>query len=542
MERTVTIFIKLHIVRLLQPCLLKSLRCFLLATLLCIPAGLGGCSGQAGNVSGLTLSDLFLWKARGSELEIQFSFQGSDETPTSVHIIIRNSDHAIMTDEIMPLEGDATTSGIVSSTLDFSGLSFGNYELDVSLMTASGKTSNSLTGKFAAIWSLGDPIRYPEVTKYNFYSDTAIGDINGDGRNDVVVKDTHNFLSSIGPYIYLQNSSGRFDNPLSLNLYVYHIAGVEIADMNNDGRSDLIIAYIKTGFDIQGYGAISIYYQDNVGNLQPPVEYKLKTYDIGKITVADVDGDGLQDIIATREDDITTSQDDRFTISYQNHSGGFDESETYGSDGTDYFDNAHFLARVIAIDINNDGKNDLVFQSGSNAITVLTQTSPRNFTIKQTLSIGDSGYIGSFIAGDIDGDGRPEILTTYSNVPGISYYYNGKSIYIFGQSAEGVFSDPEIRQENAALSGGIKIADINKDGLNDIVCDASGGLVVVLQKSDRTLDATQSFWASSYGHPSWRWGLSIGDVNGDGWPDAVFTLEPGGLYVLPYVTAIIPLS
>lgn len=472
-------------------------------------AGCGGGGGGSG-ATGVAISNLVLTPSGTGKLYVSFSFSSTEEVPTYVRSIIRNSEKKILSDMMSPITGDKSLSGIISGTASLSELLPGAYEIEFSIETDSGKSSNLLYGNFTAQWSLGDWVNYPTQNFYYAYSDTAIGDLNGDGRNDIAV---------IGPYIYYQNSAGGFDAPVSLDI-PYWISGIKIADVNNDGRDDLVVAGIK-----YSWGAIRIYHQDNAGNLLPPVDYQLGSTEIGRLTVADLDGDGLNDIAVMTG---TPYGESHVTILFHNPDGTFGPEVTYKNVGTRYF------VQIFVADIDGSGKKALIFQSSPQEITIMQQTAWRTFEVSRVLSVGSTtNNIGAFAVGDINGDGRPDIVATiYSGSP----YDSSGTVALFIQSASGSFGAPVLRQEQRALAGGIRITDINQDGLNDILCDTYGGLLVIPQKSDHSLDTTQLFYINN-GVPLRNEGVSIGDINGDGRLDAVLTLEYNGLYVLPYAPA-----
>ncbi len=92
----------------------------------------------------------------------------------------------------------------------------------------------------------------------------AIGDINGDGRNDVVMT-TYSYFSPSTDYkliVFTQNSSGELNPPV---IYTTSGAGgnypssVAIGDINNDGKNEVVIG--NDGLNIE------VFSQDGSGGL-----------------------------------------------------------------------------------------------------------------------------------------------------------------------------------------------------------------------------------------------------------------------------------
>src|ERR1700683_4490040 len=73
---------------------------------------------------------------------------------------------------------------------------------------------------------------------------------------------------------------------------------VAVADLNGDGKADVIAANKGNG--------VSVYLGNGDGTFQAPVIYDQGSslnYSFSTATIADVNGDGIPDIIATSQDD-----------------------------------------------------------------------------------------------------------------------------------------------------------------------------------------------------------------------------------------------
>ena len=117
-------------------------------------------------------------------------------------------------------------------------------------------------------------------------SGIAVADFNGDGRSDIAVGDFDGHSNTVS--ILLAGASGTFLAP------THSIAGgsapwiVVAGDLNGDGRPDLVIGFYN------GY-SVSILLGNGDGTFRSPVQYGLPQT-VDSIVVEDLDGDGHPDL------------------------------------------------------------------------------------------------------------------------------------------------------------------------------------------------------------------------------------------------------
>ena len=115
----------------------------------------------------------------------------------------------------------------------------------------------------------------------------AVGDLNGDGRDDVAVTAWPSAL-----YVLYQQPDGSLGPPVQL--YSPNMPlGLAIGDLNRDSRMDLAVGGSS--------GTILLYYQLNDGTLGWPdicFGYGL----VNSLVIDDLNGDGLADIADTSAD------------------------------------------------------------------------------------------------------------------------------------------------------------------------------------------------------------------------------------------------
>ncbi len=233
---------------------------------------------------------------------------------------------------------------------------------------------------------------------------------------------------------------------------------IAAGDFNDDGRIDVAVSYFQTDY-------MSVLLQDNAGNLLPPVDYATFPRNFNDLTTGDFNNDGLTDIA-------------------QGNSGGLSEEP------------------ILVFIQNNNGT--------------------MNPALGYHIDPNQLHTISSITAGDINGDGRDDLLVQSSI--GLSVFYQGDS---------GLPEVPDLYPSYANPSD-IEIADINLDGLNDVLTLGDGFTSMALflqQESDNTL-APFELYPFGYGGSFEQDALTIADINGDGRPDAAIALRSNGFALL----------
>jgi hypothetical protein len=287
----------------------------------------------------------------------------------------------------------------------------------------------------------------------NLTSPIVGGDFNNDGKLDLIV--------ASGPYVYalLGNGDGTFQpasgSPGPSNSV---ITDIHVADINGDGIQDIIING-KRGTT----GLVATMLGNGNGTFQAPVETDFTGAASSLTIVGDFNADGVLDVALVSAGEVR--------VMLGNGNG------TFQAPVASFFSTYAGRDGIATADFNGDGHLDLVITAydpssttGFNFVGVLLGNGDGTFSDINMVAGSGASYVGAITAtiADFNGDGKLDIATGIqtagATIQGLIYLSlgNGDGTFSVGTSVPNV----------NVVTTPLLLGDFNADGIIDL---ATGG-------------------------------------------------------------------
>ena len=384
-------------------------------------------------------------------------------------------------------------------------------------------------------------------------SSVVIGDINGDGKPDMIT--TRGGADNVS--VLLGNGAGGFSeatgSPFTTGAGTYPIS-VAIGDVNNDGKPDLAISEFFAG-------KVAVYLGDRLGGFTAAAS---SPFAVGTsprtVTMGDVNKDGNLDLAVANNGSSSVS------VLLGDGAGGFTVSATL-SPGTNPSD-------VVLVDVNKDGNPDvLTANNGAGTASVLLGVGDGTFGAATPFVAGTQPF--SLAVGDINHDGNPDMTVanqgsndvtillgngagSFSAATGsphavgagprymaigdanrdghldlaVASFTGGKVSLLLGDGAGGFGADNPIL--TAAGASDVSMGDLNNDGKPDMaVSNNTVGTISALLNTTPVSTTLSMATAVNYAVGTNPYSVAIGDTNNDGKQDmAVANYASGFVSIL----------
>jgi hypothetical protein len=308
----------------------------------------------------------------------------------------------------------------------------------------------------------------------------AAADLNKDGHTDLVATDTFQSVA-----VLLRRPDGTYQKPTIYTLDFYVTRSPAIADIDEDGIPDILVA----GGD-SSQNTLAFLKGNGDGTFRAPVYFTSFLGAGGEaLALADLNGDQHLDVFIGG---IGSS-----AVVLGNGKGSFEEGEDQNFTGFN----------VALADFNGDGHLDAALTSPfDDSIAVLLGNGDGTFQAPQS-------YTGLFTpvgvtTGDFNHDGKVDLAVTENSV-----------MLIFLGNGDGTFQSPTV-WHTANQPSIVAPADFNQDGNLDLATSdfGSASVTVLTGKGDGTFGVTSDFATGN--SPS---SIAVADIDHDGSLDLVVT-------------------
>ena len=344
-----------------------------------------------------------------------------------------------------------------------------------------------------------------------------LADIDGDGKPDLVVGNVYGnsfsvyrnistngllTVASFAPRVDFATSTGEL-SPM----------GLAVADVDGDGKLD-VVATDNSSSLVSIYRNTSTPSGISSNSFAPRVDWTTGSHPQG-VTIRDIDGDGRPDLLIANGDDGTVSIYRNIGVAGELTTNSFapkiDIATGSGCDD------------VVAGDLDDDGKPDVATaNTGNNTLSILHNiSSPGNIVFdSKTDLVTPDGPI-KLVIGDLDGDGKLDLAVACYLSQTHAFFPNISSV---GSLTTNSFS-PRIDYSLGGRGHTPALADLDGDGKPDLaVVTELNSLLSVFQNISTPGGFTNSSLAMRVDFPAGynAWGVTVGDLDGDGRPDVVF--------------------
>ncbi len=295
---------------------------------------------------------------------------------------------------------------------------------------------------------------YPQVL-LNTGGNFAFGDEDGDGDLDIIHGATaYTLLENDGTASF--TSSSVLTN---IDFSEYDFKEIIMVDLDNDSNQELLVTNDGNMFKD------GILYVDNDGNLDSGGAKKLSRNSDGleKLLVDDFNNDDRIDILAYQPstDHIICYLNKQFTTSWLG-----------------YFDEKYILEKniknpktALVADLDNNGSQEIVIGSHNMVSYFSMEDSSTNFA-NQSIITRKSGGVIDMDSGDLNDDGKIDIITS-ADIHLLTTIFNNGSEW--NHQYFNLGSSIQLNEYDIIFDygfddlGAIEVADMNDDGLLDIV-------------------------------------------------------------------------
>ncbi|WP_316767698.1 FG-GAP-like repeat-containing protein [Pedobacter frigiditerrae] len=382
---------------------------------------------------------------------------------TSIVISGKNFSENISENKVLFGLAYGTVTAATSTTLTVTVPSKATYApISVTSNGLIGSSINSFVLTFAGDQSgFTEKSFAPAIRPHSTYKKGTVADLDGDGQMDFIY--SLNNFNDKSLHIYRagkKNGQTIYDAPLVIPM-INQAETSLVTDIDGDGKMDLVV-YSYYQFHV--FKNTSVPGKISLTQLDFAVDGE-NDHSLSDIKVGDVDNDGKTDVV------ISYYSNKKISIFRNESSAGtikFGQQVDLLAQG--------WVPKLILQDFNGDGKIDLAYTSNSSHQAVILKNTSQggqiSFDAPLIFQIATAG--SDLVAGDIDGDGKAELLVASNSI----LAFRNTSTLSTISFAPAI----EVLKETEAISV-VNLADLDGDGKPDIF--RAIGAVAVLKNTSQ---------------------------------------------------------
>ena len=330
----------------------------------------------------------------------------------------------------------------------------------------------------------------------------SLGDIDRDGDLDVILARGRHW--PLDNFILRNDGKGNFTTS-KLPAEADRTYSAALADLDGDGSLDLVVSNDRPDKKV-------IYLNDGRGNFRTAGTFGRPEWSTRYITVADLNGDGRPDIIVANRSSNPAKPVPCF-VCLNDGKGGFPNEIPLSTQSATI---------IVATDLDGDGKIDLVVPHRDGGQSLIFWNDGTGKFSAAPVPVGPKeSKVRAAVAADIDGDGTVDLVVGDAKT----------GLFIYRGKGQRTFDEPFPVGGKSGAPYSIGVMDLNRDGQRDLVVgrQEARGSVFFNQSSAKKFTFEEVAWGDGKGSV---YGLALGDLDGDGWPDiaAARTEAPNGVW------------